>query len=52
MSIDASLGVAMAASDAEARTDFANGIAQALVEMNAPHDVIELFKKTFKKEAA
>lgn len=52
MSIGASLGVAMAASDAEARTDFANGIAQALVEMNAPHDVIELFKKTFKKESA
>ena len=52
MSIDASLGVAMAASDAAARVDFANGIAQALVEMNAPHDVIELFKKTFKKDAA
>ena len=52
MSIDASLGVAMAASDAAARADFANGIAEALVEMNAPHDVIEQFKKTFKKEKA
>ena len=52
MSIDASLGVAMAASDAAARADFANGIAQALVEMNAPHDVVELFKKIFKKDAA
>ena len=50
MSIDASLGVAMAASDAVARVDFANGIARALVEMNAPHDVVELFKKIFKKE--
>lgn len=52
MSIDASLCVAMAASDAAARTDFANGIAQTLVDMNAPHDVIELFKKTFRKESA
>lgn len=52
MSIDASLGVAMAASDASARADFANGIAEALVEMNAPHDVIEQFKRIFRKEAA
>jgi len=49
MSIDASLGVAMAMSDSTARVEFANGIAHALLEMNAPHDVIDLFKKTFGK---
>lgn len=52
MSIESSLAVAMAASDATARLKFANGIAEALVEMNAPHDVRELFKKTFKKDSA
>lgn len=47
MSIDASLGVAMAASDAAARSRFASGIAQTLLEMNAPHDVVALFRKLF-----
>lgn len=51
MSIGDSLGVALAASDAVARADFANSIAQTLVEMNAPHDVIELFKKNLKEGA-
>jgi len=50
LSIDASLGVAMAASDASARIDFANRIAQALIEMNAPHDVIEQYKEMLKKK--
>jgi len=45
--IDGSLAVAMAISDGNGRKEMANGIYRALVEMNAPDDVMSLFEKTF-----
>jgi len=51
MSVESSLALAMAMSDTTARMEFANGIAQVLIEMKAPQSVIVLFKKIFKKES-
>ena len=52
LSISSELCMAVTLADEAKRCAFANDMGKALVEMNAPHDVIELFKKTFKKEAA
>ena len=52
LSISSELCMAITLSDETKRCAFANDMGKALVEMNAPHDVIEVFKKTFKKDAA
>ena len=52
LSISSELCMAITLSDEAKRCAFANDMGKALVEMNAPHDVIEVFKKTFKKDAA
>ena len=50
LSISSELCMAITMSDEPRRCAFANEIGKALVEMNAPHDVAELFGKTFRKE--
>lgn len=47
LQIEGSLAVAMALCDGDGRREMANGIYRALVEMNAPDDVMALFEKTF-----
>jgi len=50
--IEGSLAVAMAITDGAGRREMANSIYQSLVEMNAPDEVMELFRRTFKDKAA
>ena len=52
LSISSELCMAITLADETKRSAFASDIGKALVEMNAPHDVVELFKRTFKKESA
>lgn len=51
LSISSELCMAITLADEAMRCAFANDMGKALVEMNAPHDVVELFKKTFGKES-
>ena len=44
------LGTALCIVDGDGRRDFANGIYQALAEMNAPDSVMQRFVHTFGEE--
>lgn len=52
MSIEASLGIAMSASDAVVRREFANEIGRLLSEMTAPPEAVESFRSIFCGSAA